>query len=127
MPGDDPESKSGGATADRKVKGTLHWVSAPHAVKGEVRLYDHLFMEDDPDGDNKKEFTELLKPGSLETLTGCMLEPSLAKATGGQGFQFMRLGYFCVDSKDSTPGRPVFNRTVTLRDAWAKLKKKQGK
>ncbi|HEB02097.1 MAG TPA: glutamine--tRNA ligase/YqeY domain fusion protein [Nitrospirae bacterium] len=121
----DPESKSGGATADRKVKGTLHWVSAPHAFDAEVRLYDHLFTEDDPEDGQKKDYIELLNPGSLETLKGCKLEPSLSKAEAGERFQFMRLGYFCVDTKDSAPGRPVFNRTVTLRDAWAKIKKKQ--
>ncbi len=124
----DPESKSGGPTADRKVKATLHWVSAPHALKAEVRLYDHLFLKDDPEQDEqKRDLAELLNPGSLETLSRCMLEPSLAGATGGQGFQFMRLGYFCVDSRDSVEGKPVFNRTVTLRDTWAKLQKKQGK
>ncbi|KKK58996.1 hypothetical protein LCGC14_3038820, partial [marine sediment metagenome] len=121
-----PESKTGGPTADRKVKGTLHWVSASHAVEAEVKLYEQLFLEDDPEQDEeKRDFTELLNPDSLEVLTGCKLEPSLARATGGHSFQFMRLGYFCVDSKDSKPGRPVFNRTVTLRDAWAKIKKKQ--
>ncbi len=127
----DAGSKSGGPTADRKVKGTLHWVSAAHAFDAEIRLYDHLFMEDDPDNDpesgQKKDFIELLNPGSLETLKGCKLEPSLLKAKAGERFQFMRLGYFCVDSKDSAPERPVFNRTVTLRDAWAKIKKKQAK
>ncbi len=117
--------KSGGATADRKVKGTLHWVSAPHAFDAEVRRYDHLFAKDYPEEEHKKDYTELLNPGSLETLTGCKLEPSLSKAEAGERFQFMRLGYFCVDTKDSAPGRPVFNRTVTLRDAWAKIKKKQ--
>ena len=121
----DPESKSGGATADRKVKGTLHWVSAPHAFDAEVRLYDHLFAKDYPEEEQKKDYIELLNPGSLETLNGCKLEPSLSKAEAGGRFQFMRLGYFCVDTKDSGSGRPVFNRTVTLRDAWAKIKKKQ--
>ena len=121
----DPESKSGGATADRKVKGTLHWVSAAHAVEAEVKLYEQLFNDEDLDRDGKKEFTELVNPESLKVLKGCKLEPSLKDVKAGQSFQFMRLGYFCVDSKDSAPGRPVFNRTVTLRDAWAKIKKKQ--
>ena len=123
----DPESKSGGATADRKVKGTLHWVSAAHAVEAEVRLYEQLFNDEDLDRDGKKEFTELVNPESLKVLKGCKLEPSLKDVKAGQSFQFMRLGYFCVDSKDSKPGRPVFNRTVTLRDAWAKIKEETGK
>ncbi len=120
----DPDSKTGGPTADRKIKGTLHWVSAEHALDAEVRLYDHLFIEDD---NNKKDFIELLNPGSLEVLARCKLEPSLSKATAGERFQFMRLGYFSADSKDSAPGKPVFNRTVTLRDAWANIKKQETK
>lgn len=126
----DPESKSGGATADRKVKGTLHWVSVAHAIEADVRLYEHLFIDENPDKpgkDNKKGLTELINPDSLTVLKGCKLEPSLKDARAGQSFQFMRLGYFCADSKDSAPGKPVFNRTVTLRDTWAKLKSKQGK
>lgn len=118
----DPASR-GGATADgRKVKGTLHWVSAAHAVEAEVRLYDNLFIKENPyDVPEGQDFTVNLNPNSLEVLTGCKLEPSLAQAAPGERFQFMRQGYFCVDSKDSRPGALVFNRTVGLKDTWAKL------
>ena len=117
----DPESKSGGATAGRKVKGTLHWVSAPHAFTAEVRLYDHLFAEIEPD---TIEIPGSLNPNSLEVLTDCKLEPSLKDAKAGERFQFLRMGYFIADAKDSTPGTPIFNRTTPLRDTWAKVKKK---
>ncbi|GJL77510.1 MAG: glutamine--tRNA ligase [Nitrospinaceae bacterium] len=123
----DPDSKSGGATAGRKVKGTLHWVSVKHAVNAEVRLYNTLF--DTPDPGNEKEhpdFTQCLNPGSLEVLKECKLEPHLIKAVPGDYYQFLRLAYFTVDAVDSQPGEPVFNRTVTLRDAWAKIVKKGG-
>ena len=123
----DPDSKSGGATAGRKVKGTLHWVSAQHAMNAEVRLYNTLF--DTPDPGNEKEhpdFTECLNSESLEVLKGCQLEPHLAKAQPGDYYQFLRMAYFTVDAVDSQPGAPVFNRTVTLRDAWAKIVKKGG-
>jgi glutaminyl-tRNA synthetase len=117
----DPGSKSGGPTAARKVKGTLHWVSAAHAIDAEVRLYDRLFLAPEPDAaPGGKDFKELLNPRSLEVLRGCKLEPSLAGATPGQTYQFERLGYFCLDAGDSAPGKPVFNRTITLRDSWAK-------
>jgi glutaminyl-tRNA synthetase len=119
----DPESRGGGTPDNRRVQGTLHWVSVAHAFEAEVRLYDHLFAkplpEETPEGED---FTVNLNPNSLTVLTGCKLEPSLAAAQPGQRFQFMRNGYFCVDSEDSAPGRPVFNRTVTLRDTWAKVK-----
>ena len=123
----DPESKSGTANANRKVKGTLHWVSVPHALRAEVRLFEPLFKvidpEDVPAGEN---WLVNLNPHSLEVLQDCYLEPSLADAEPGQPFQFERLGYFVVDTKDSQPGRPVFNRSVPLRDTWAKIEKAQG-
>ncbi|MCA9101231.1 MAG: glutamine--tRNA ligase/YqeY domain fusion protein [Planctomycetales bacterium] len=119
----DPETRGGSAPDGRKVKATLHWVSAPDAVAAEVRLYDHLFAvpnpDDVPDGGD---FLANLNPHSLERVTG-QLEPSLAAATPGEFFQFERLGYFTPDSVDSKPGRPVFNRTTTLRDTWAKVQK----
>ncbi len=117
----DPETRSGATGSSRKVKGTIHWVSAAHALKAEVRLYDRLFTMENP-GD-VDEVETVLNPDSLQTLTG-YLEPSLAGATPGSKYQFERLGYFCVDSKDSSAERLVFNRTVTLRDTWAKIAKK---
>ncbi len=118
----DPESR-GGATPDgRKVKGTLHWVSAAHAMDAEVRLYENLFLKENPyDVPEGLDFTANLNPNSLEVLTGCKVEPGLASATLGARFQFMRQGYFCVDSRDSRPGAPVFIRTVGLKDTWAKI------
>jgi glutaminyl-tRNA synthetase len=119
----DPETRSGFAPDGRKVDATLHWVSAAHAVPAEVRLYDRLFLVQDAlseDGD----FKTYLNPKSLEVLKACRLEPSLAAAVPGVRFQFERLGYFCVDSEDSSEKAPVFNRTVTLRDAWAKIAEK---
>jgi glutaminyl-tRNA synthetase len=119
----DPETKSGSTGAERKVKATLHWVSAEHAIPAEVRLYDLLFTKPDPDdvpeGSN---FTKYLNPNSLEVLTTCCLEPSLANAKPKDRYQFERLGYFCVDP-DSSKEKLVFNRTVTLRDEWAKIEK----
>jgi glutaminyl-tRNA synthetase len=123
----DPASRGGSSPDGRKVKGTLHWVSAPHAVEAEVRLYEHLFTKEDPGGtENGDDFKANINPDSLKSLTGCKLEPSLAKAAPGDLFQFERQGYFCVDSVDSSNGKPVFNRTVTLRDTWAKIEKAQG-
>jgi len=119
----DPETKSGGPAADRKVKGTLHWVSADHAFSAEVRLYDRLFNHEDPLGQKDHDFKEFLNPDSLSILDNCKLEPSLAEANPMDKFQFQRLGYFCVD-KDSEPGRPVFNRTVPLRDTWSRMSNK---
>ena len=122
----DPETKGGSAPDGRKVKGTIHWVSAAHAVPAEVRLYDHLFDRENPSAvEEGHEWTDYLNPNSLETLMDCQLEPSLQKATVGDRFQFERLGYFSVDP-DSQSDRLVFNRTVTLRDKWAKMKKKSG-
>ncbi len=116
----DAETRSGtGAASNRKVKGTLHWVSAPDAIEAEVRLYDRLFKDPDPAGHKDIDFKEFLNENSLRELTGCKLEPSLKDAKEGDRFQFQRLGYFCVD-KDSKPGALVFNRTVGLKDTWAK-------
>jgi glutaminyl-tRNA synthetase len=121
----DPDSKSGGATAGRKIKGTIHWVSAAHAVEAEVRLYDRLFTVEEPDaGKDGRDFKEFLNPNSLETLTACKLEPSLASVRPETHYQFERLGYFRADPKDSRPGKLVFNRTVSLRDSWAKEQNK---
>jgi glutaminyl-tRNA synthetase len=121
----DPETKSGGAQAARKVKGTLHWVSAADAHDAEVRLYDNLFCKPDPnDVQVGEDFIASLNPESLEIVSGCKIEPSLADVKAGDRFQFLRQGYFCVDP-DSTSGKPVFNRTVGLRDTWAKIQQKQ--
>ena len=117
----DPDTRSGAAGSSRKVKGTIHWVSAAHALKAEVRLYDRLFTVENP-GD-VDEVETVLNPKSLQTSTG-YLEPSLANATPGSKYQFERLGYFCADLKDSSGERLVFNRTVTLRDTWAKIARK---
>jgi glutaminyl-tRNA synthetase len=118
----DPETKSGGATSEKKVKGTLHWVSAQHAVDAEVRLYDRLFNHEDPSGQKEDDYRAFLNPDSLKVLTECKVEPSLATAKPLDKFQFQRLGYFCVDY-DSKPEKLVFNRTVQLKDTWAKLNK----
>jgi glutaminyl-tRNA synthetase len=122
----DPATRGGNTPPDgRKVKSTIHWVSAAHAVEAEVRIYDNLFTEEDPNQTEAgQDFTANLNPNSLEVLTGCKLEPSLADASAGSRYQFERLGYFCVDP-DSAPGRPVFNRTVALKDTWAKIEKKR--
>jgi len=116
----DPETRSGMSNAMRKVKGTLHWVSAAHAVKAEVRLYDHLFVKENPE--EGEDFRVNLNPASQEILTNCWLEPSLAEAQPGNRFQFLRQGYFCADT-DTTAGYPVFNRVVSLKDTWAKIQK----
>jgi glutaminyl-tRNA synthetase len=120
----DPETKSGSSQSNRKVKATIHWVSADHAKEAEVRLYDHLFSKEDADAvpDGIDWFTNV-NPKSLEVLTNCRVEPILANAQIGELYQFERLGYFCVDSLDSTERKLVFNRTVTLRDSWANLQK----
>ncbi|MFO7852061.1 MAG: glutamine--tRNA ligase/YqeY domain fusion protein [Bacteroidota bacterium] len=119
----DPETKSGGSAANRKVKGTLHWVSAKHALNAEVRLYDRLFDHPDPAGQKNRDFKEFLNPDSLKILASCKIEPSLADVKPQDKFQFQRVGYFCVD-KNSKQGNIVFNRTVPLRDTWGKLAKK---
>ncbi|MBN2125393.1 MAG: glutamine--tRNA ligase/YqeY domain fusion protein [Deltaproteobacteria bacterium] len=120
----DPETRGGDAPDGRKVRATLHWVSAAHAIRAEVRLYDHLFTAPNPSGEEEgKAPFSYLNPDSLLALEHCRLEPSLEGAAPGSRYQFERLGYFCVDTQDSTPKRPVFNRTVTLRDEWAKIRK----
>jgi glutaminyl-tRNA synthetase len=120
----DPESRGGSTPDGRKVKGTIHWVSAAYAVPAEVRLYDTLFLKADPtEGDD--DFIDHLNPDSLVVLNDCRLEPSLAQATADDRFQFMRQGYFCLDPVDSRPEQLVFNRTVTLRDTWAKIQKQK--
>ncbi len=118
----DPDSKSGGSGANRRVKGTLHWVSVSHAIDAEIRLYDRLFLDEDPLGHEDKDFKDFMNPDSLKVLNNCKLEPSLKNVEVEEKFQFQRLGYFCVD-KDSKPEHLVFNRTVPLRDSWAKKRK----
>jgi glutaminyl-tRNA synthetase len=121
----DPETRSGNAPDGRKVKATIHWVSGAHAIDAEVRLYDTLFTQEDPeDVPDGVDFTAGINPASLETLRGCKLEPLLAEAPSGVPVQFERVGYFVADA-DSRPGSLVFNRTVTLKDAWARIEKKQ--
>jgi glutaminyl-tRNA synthetase len=121
----DPATRGGDAPDGRKVKSTIHWLSAKDAIKADVRLYDHLFTEANPDDvPEGKKFTDFLNPDSLKILDNCFVEPSVANAKPLDRFQFERLGYFCVD-RDSKPGKPVFNRTVSLRDEWAKIQKAQ--
>jgi glutaminyl-tRNA synthetase len=123
----DPATRGGNAPDGRKVKSTIHWVSAAHAVEAEVRLYETLFTVENPnETEEGQDFTANLNPNSLEILTGCKLEPCLRDALPGSSYQFERLGYFCADP-DGAPERPVFNRTVALRDTWAKIEKRQGK
>jgi len=122
----DPLTRGGDAPDGRKVKGTLHWVSASHALAVQVRLYDHLFLKENPNEvEEGKDFSDYINTNSLKKLTNCMVEPGLATAAPGDRFQFERLGYFCVDTEDSKAGDLVFNRTVTLRDTWAKILKAQ--
>ncbi len=121
----DPDTRGGTAPDGRKVKGTIHWVSARHALRAEIRLYDRLFTVEHPDMDKERDFKEFINPESLQMLEDCALEPSLAAADENERFQFERQGYFCLDSKDNRPEHPVFNRIVTLRDSWAKLTKKK--
>ncbi|MBW1606606.1 MAG: glutamine--tRNA ligase/YqeY domain fusion protein [Deltaproteobacteria bacterium] len=122
----DPKTRSGSSPDGRKVKATLHWVSAAHAIEAEARLYDHLFLKENPDDDKDVDFKTHLNPNSLEILS-FFVEPSLAAATPGSRCQFERLGYFCVDPVESSGKALVFNRTVTLRDTWAKMQKNQQK
>jgi glutaminyl-tRNA synthetase len=117
----DPATRGGDAADGRKVKSTLHWVSAAHAIEVEVRLYDRLFTSENPAAID--DYRSQLNPRSLEVLTGCQLEPSVMGVTAGTRFQFERLGYFCVDA-DSTASRLVFNRTVTLKDTWARIEQR---
>jgi glutaminyl-tRNA synthetase len=122
----DPDSRGGWTDDGRKVMGTLHWVSCQHAFEAEVRVYDNLFTTDDPyDVEEGQDYLDNLNPDSLVVVPNAKLEPALESAEPGQFFQFLRLGYFCCDSEDSRVGKPVFNRTVTLRDTWAKIVKKQ--
>jgi len=124
----DPATKGGWSSDERKVKGTLHWVSAPHSIKAEVRLYDRQFIKENPTAvKDSADFMDYLNPNSLEILTSCHVEPSLASAKPESRYQFERLGYFCVDSVDSHEGGLVFNQTATLRDSWARIEKKQGR
>jgi len=121
----DPETRGGSSPDGRKVQGTIHWVSAEHALNAEIRLYDRLFTKENPDDpQDQADFKTYLNPQSLEVLTECKLEPALKNAKPEDRFQFERIGYFCADSRDSTPETPVFNRAVSLRDSWAKQEKK---
>ena len=123
----DPATRGGDSPDGRKVKSTLHWVSAAHSLQAEVRLYDHLFTKENPDDvEGDADFKSNLNPNSLEVLKSCRVEPSLANAKPLSRYQFERLGYFCVDP-ESSPGKLVFNRTVSLRDPWAKIRKAQKK
>ncbi len=124
----DPDTKSGGPASGKKVKGTLHWVSAGHAIEAEVRLYGYLFDDEDPESEETVDFMEKLNMDSLQRLFCCKLEPELANAEPGSRYQFLRHGYFCVDTVCSKPGNLVFNRIVSLKDTWAKLMKtREGK
>lgn len=120
----DPETKGGYAPDGRKVKGTIHWLSAPHALNAEVRMYDRLFAAEDPGAFD--DFQQALNPNSLQIIANAKVEPSLAAAAPEAVFQFERKGYFCVDSKDSRPDALVFNLTIGLRDTWAKMQDKGG-
>ncbi|MDP7627571.1 MAG: glutamine--tRNA ligase/YqeY domain fusion protein [Chloroflexota bacterium] len=123
----DPDTRGGFAPDGRKVRATIHWVSARHALPSEVRLYDRLCSDPNPDIASAQELETVLNPHSLDVIKEAMLEPSLKTACPGEKYQFERLGYFCADSEDSKPGTPVFNRTVTLRDTWARLQKAENK
>ena len=113
-----PESRSGHDTSGINVKGTIHWVSAAHAINAEVRLYDRLFKLENPGAE--EDFKQSINPGSLQIISGAYLEPSLADASQTEAYQFIRKGYFSLDKKLSAPGKPIFNRTVTLKDNWKK-------
>jgi glutaminyl-tRNA synthetase len=120
----DPETKSGSSHSNRKVKATIHWVSAAHALDAEVRLYDQLFTKEDPDDvPEGSDWLVNTNSNSLELLSGCRVEPYLANVRAGERYQFERVGYFCVDVEDSLPGKLVFNRSATLRDTWARIEK----
>jgi glutaminyl-tRNA synthetase len=122
----DPKTRGGDSPDGRKVKATLHWVSAQHSLPAEVRLYDRLFLEEHPEsGNDDHDYKKCINPDSLQALTECRVEASLSGAVPGSSYQFERQGYFCVDSKDSSENLLVFNRTEGLRDSWAKIEKKQ--
>ncbi len=123
----DPKTRGGSAPDGRKVKGTIHWVSARHGIRAQVRLYDRLFTVEHPDMDKEKDFKEFLNPDSLRILDNCIVEPSLDSATIDDRFQFERQGYFSLDSRETKPEKPVFNRIVTLRDSWARMNRKKMK
>jgi glutaminyl-tRNA synthetase len=121
----DPETRGGQSADGRRVQGTIHWVCAQHALSAEVRLYDRLFTKENPDDpQDPTDYKEYLNKNSLEVIAEAKLEPSLAAATLAERYQFERVGYFCVDSVDSKPGKMVFNRTASLRDSWAKIERK---
>ena len=121
----DPQTKGGDAPDGRKVKGTIHWVSAKHALEAEVRLYDHLLLKRNPEETAEdQDYRANLNPDSLKVIKNARLEPSLKEAKPGERYQFERLGYFFTDPYNSSKGKPVFNRTVSLRDTWAKISKK---
>jgi glutaminyl-tRNA synthetase len=123
----DPTTRGGTSADGRKVQGTIHWVEAQSALEAEVRLYDRLFTKENPDDpQDPTDYKTYLNPNSLEIITNAKLEPSLADATTQQRFQFERIGYFCKDTTDSTKEKPIFNRTTSLRDTWAKIEKKNG-
>jgi glutaminyl-tRNA synthetase len=123
----DPATRGGWSQDGRKVKGTIHWVCAEKSTEAEVRLYENLFTKENPDDDSDgRDYKASINPESLKVVKGCRVESSLASAAPGSHFQFERTGYFCVDEKDSKPGFPVFNRTVSLKDSWSKIEKKQG-
>ncbi len=123
----DPDTRGGTAPDGRRVRGTIHWVSAQHSAQAEVRLYDRLFLHPEPGREEEGvDFTSYLNPESMETLADCRVEPSLAEVQPGARYQFERQGYFCADTEESAPGKPVFNRTVALRDTWAKQERGQG-
>jgi glutaminyl-tRNA synthetase len=117
----DPDSRSGLPGASRKVKGTIHWVSAEHGISAEVRLYDRLFNVANPLADKDKDYLEFLNPDSLEIVSGAIVEPAVTRGKPGDFFQFERVGYFTVDQDSKDPERPILNRTVSLRDSWAKM------
>ena len=118
----DQGSRGGNAPDGRKIKSTIHWVDASNCAEAEVRLYDNLFTRPDPEDDPDREFLEHLSPSSLEVLKGCRIEMSLARASAPANYQFLRLGYFCIDNKDSSPDMPVFNRSVSLKDSYKPVK-----
>ena len=117
----DPESRTGLPGASRKVKGTIHWVSAVHGVAAEVRLYDRLFSVPNPLADKSKDFLEFINPHSLNIISNAIVEPDVAAGKAGDTYQFERTGYFTHDARDSQPGKPVLNRAVSMRDSWAKI------
>ena len=121
----DPDTKSGTGTSTKKVKGTIHWVSAQHAIDCEVRLYDRLLTVEDPASEKDKDYKDFINPKSLEIITNAKLEPFVKSAKPGDRFQFERQGYFCVDTKDASNDKLIFNRTVTLKDTWAKTARKK--